>query len=639
MAQTNPNELRAYIDTWPTPEPNVFDKLRLYALNRPMLYSAEEIVARIQSLDNATFWNSGHRRELLFLLRDRWPSLPVEKRSQVEARILEGRNQQTHEDTNEFEIRRKTEAAIVLGWLIQEGCEISEQALHEWSELKLRLPEWKDEWSEGAAGISRGKTGWIVTDEDASALDDIPISEVTKRALEFTGHAVGEFKEHQPFRGLIKNQPFRAVSALGAASRRGEFPASLWGEAISHWPQSAPSKVKALFYERLRRLPPDVIVQLRHEVGRWLRDSWGGVAKEHEDYALRLFDDLVSGLLSGGEKGTDSGTGSVFVGGVPVEKSRRTLDHAINGPIGSATRALLSALTKRELGQGDGIPQEYSSRLAGLLKAPGEGSDHATCLLAERINWLDYIAPDWVDEIMIPWLSMEHRQSEPAWNGLLYVNEMPTASVFSKIENEFTKLFPTIYSWNWQDDAEERAHQLVVWAAVCSWKDFSGISFDRARDCIRNMKPRGHAQVIHFLGCVGRKNEDGWSKYAIPFIRQAWPKEKHIQTERTTGAWASILETAGEAFPTLLCAVKPYLRRTISLRFSLYALTRQAEGGVSIARQYPEHTLELLDLVVPDSPADVPHDLAGMLNVLKEGKPGIVSDRRFARLETLATSR
>ena len=639
MAQTNPDVLRAYIDTWPAPDSNVFDKLRLYALNKPKLFSPEEIAVKILSLDNAAFWNSGHRREFLLLLRDRWSVFSVDKRSQIEARILEGRNKYPHEDANDFEIRRATESAITIGWLIQEACEMCERTLQEWNELKLRLPKWQDEWTQGAARISRGKSGWIATDENASALDGIPVSEITKHALAMMGHAVGEFTEYQPFRGLVKNKPFRAIAALGAASRRGEFPASLWGDAISHWPQTTSSKVKLLLCERMRRLPHGVIVQVRYEVGRWLENTWIVLAQENETYALQLFDDLVSGLLSGGEQGTDSRLGDVFVGGVPVEKSRRTLDHAISGPIGSATRALLSTLAKLEPGQGHCIPHEFSSRFARLLVAPGEGSDQATCILAERINWLDYIAPEWVDKTMIPWFNMEHEQSEPAWNGFFHNNRMPTSSLFKKIKIQFTRLFPIIYSWNWRDHAEERAHELVVWTSVLSSNGYCGISFGEARDCIRNMKSRGHVQIIHCLGQIGRENEDGWAKCTIPFIESAWPKERRVQTERTTKAWVSILEEAGKAFPALLSAVKAYLRRTDSLRFGLYAFTRQEEGGESVAERYPEAMLELLDLVVPDSPADAPHDLAGILDVLMEAKPEIVSDRRFARLEELVTSR
>ena len=639
MAESNANVLKGYVATWPSSEPNIFDKLHLYTLNIPTLFSAKEAAAHILALDNGTFWNTAHRREMLFLLRDRWSDFAVDTRSQIAMRLLQGRESHPHGDENELEILRKTESAIVIGWLIGKGCEMDENVLEEWAELKQGLPQWQDDWAGSAAQALRRKSGWIATDEDESVLEDIPVSEIAVRALAQTGHAAGEFTEYQPFRGLIKNQPSRAIAALGAASRNGEYPARLWGDAIGNWPQSAAVRANLLFYERMRRLPPETIVQVRYEVGRWLEGPWVLLVEENESYAIKLFDDLVFGLLSGGEQGTDSGLGEVYIGGGPVEKSRRTLDHAINGPIGSATRALLSALAKREPVQGEGIPEEFSSRFPPLLAAPGEGSDHATCIVAERANWLDYIAPDWVDKTIIPWFRIGHDKSEAAWNGLLHSGKMPTPSLFGKIRDHFIGLFPAIYSWNWGDDAEERAHQWVVLATVSFSNGVSGISFNQARDCIRNMNSRGRGQVIHFLGRVGEQNESGWKKYTIPFIEKAWPKEKSIQTEETSKAWISILENSGEGFPTLVNAIGHCLRRTGLLRFGLYGFTRVTESEVMIPKTYPDHMLDLLDLVIPDSPADAPYDLEAVLQVLAEAKPTIVSDRRFMRLEALVASR
>ena len=639
MVETNANVLRGYVTTWPSSEPNIFDKLHLYTLNKPTLFSADEAAAHILALDNAVFWNTAHRREVLFLIRDRWSTFSVDALSQIVGRLLEGRESYPHGDEKECEIRRKTESAIAIGWLIGEGCEMTESTLQEWTELKQSLPQWQDDWTQSAAYALRGKSGWIATDENESALEGIPVSKIAERALAQTGHAAGEFTEYQPFRGLIKNQPSRAISALGAASRKGEFPAGLWGDAISNWPQGAAARAKLLFHERMRRLPPETIVQVRYEVGRWLEGPWILLAQENESYALKLFDDLVSGLLSRGAQGTDSGLGEIYIRGGPVEKSRRTLDHAINGPIGSATRALLSAFVKREPDQGEGMPHEFSTRFSSLLAAPGEGSDHATCIIAERANWLDYIAPDWADKTIVPWFRIGHDKNEPAWNGLLYSGKMPTPSLFGKIREHFMGLFPVIYSWNWGDQAEERAHQWVVLATVSPSNGVSGISFDQARDCIRNMNSRGRGQVIQFLGSVGEQNESGWKRYTIPFIEKAWPKERNIQTEETSKAWISVLEDSGEAFPTLVDTIGLYLRRTGSLRFGLYGSTRVEKGGVVIPKVYPDHMLDVLDLVIPDNPADGPHDLAEVLQVMAEAKPEIVSDRRFMRLEALVASR
>ena len=153
------------------------------------------------------------------------------------------------------------------------------------------------------------------------------------------------------------------------------------------------------------------------------------------------------------------------------------------------------------------------------------------------------------------------------------------------------------------------------------------------------MSPQGLVNVIQSLGRVGGDNESGWKRYVIPFIQKAWPKEKSVQTEETSKAWISVLEKSRDEFPILVEAVKAYLRRTSLLHLDLYGFTREVENGFSIPRGYPDHMLEVMDLVVPDSPANVPYQLDAVLQMLKEVKPEIVSDPRFTRLQLLVASR
>ena len=311
----------------------------------------------------------------------------------------------------------------------------------------------------------------------------------------------------------------------------------------------------------------------------------------------------------------------------------------MNSPIGKATNAMLSMLSSRKLSQGQGMPGEFSSRFNRLLDAPGEGKEHSTCLLSERISWLNHIAPTWVKEKMIPWFKFDHPGCEPAWNGVLWHGEMPNASVFEQLKDAFVDMFPRIYSWNWNDSAEEHAHNWVVSASAFSTADFPGISFEQARTCVRRMTQEGQQEMIRFLGLVGQGNEDGWTRCVIPFIEHAWPKETRFQTEKTTQAWMSMLEEADEKFPDVLDAVKTYLRPMRSVHYGLYGLSNESPEQNSIISKFPEHTLDLLDLVISEDPGSAPYDLDGALQSLMDSKSEIVSNRIFARLQKLAALR
>ncbi len=508
-----------------------------------------------------------------------------------------------------------------------------------WQEMKRKIPEWQDTWVEGAARIAEGRVYSVHTSEDATVFDGVPVSSIIEIAERNTGRVAMEPTEHRPFVGLVKKRPSRAIAALSAASRRGEYPVRFWSDTISHWPTTASHHACRLFCELVRRLPCNVITQLSSEIGAWLEERLRGVAEIDEEYAFDLYDDLVTGLLSGEEEAGKKVSLTTHVGEVEAELSGYIIDHAINSPIGKATRAMLSMLVDRHLSKGHGMPIEFSSRFDRLLDAPIDGRDYTVCLLAERIDWLNDIAPNWVGETMIPWFAITHPRCEAAWNGVLWHGQMPSASVFEQIKDAFIQLFPKLYSWKSHNVIEENAHGWVVCATIFRNNDAPEISFEIGRACIRKMTPEGREQMIQFLGRVGQKNDDGWRTHVIPFIQSAWPKEARYQTEETTYAWISMLERTDERFADVLDAVKPFLRPMRTITYGLYGISDGYEDQKSIISSFPEQCLDLLDLIVADEPDNFPFDLDRTLQLLIEACPGVILDHRFARLQELAARR
>ncbi len=639
MSEIYPTVLKGHIDTWPQPEEYVFDKLRLYVLNKPELFESPAVVDHILSMDDAKLWNPADKKELLFLVRDRWSDFNAEDKTLIAGRILDGRPQHPREETAQYERNRNEEAAVRFGWLVQAGCEMPDSALERWQDIKGQIPEWQDTWVEGAAQTPEVSVSWVRTNEDTSVLEGVPVSGIIEVASQNAGRSMMEWTESRPFLGLVKEHPSRAIAALSAASRRGEYPVQFWRETISYWPTTVSDRACMIFCERVRRLPLEVISELSSEIGTWLEGRLSGIAEIDEKYAFRLYDDLCPGILSGGKRTTEGTLVANGAEGIEAGPSGSTINHAISSPIGKLTNAMLSMLTSCNLSAGQGMPAEFSCRFDRLLNVADDGQGHAACLLAKRIDWLNHIAPSWVKEIMVPWFEMGHPNCEPAWNGAFSHGGLPTASVFDQIKDAFIEIFPKLYSWKWRDMAEESAHTWVVRAAIDSNEEFAGISFDNARACIRKMTQEGQQQMIGFLGRVGHDNDDGWEKYVIPFIENAWPKESRYQTEKTTHAWMLMLEDSDEKFAEVLDAVKPFLRPMRSVHYGLYSITDGSEDQEAIITRFPEQSLDLLDLVVAEGPGYAPFDLDGALRALVDARPEIASDRKFARLQELAALR
>ena len=639
MSEINPTVLKGHIDTWPQPEEYVFDKLRLYLLNKPELFDSQAVVDHILSMDDEKLWYPMDKKEILFLMRDRWSDFNAEEKTRIAGRILDGRPQYPSEDTAQYEHHRNVEAAARFGWLVQAGCEMPASSLERWQEIKGQIPGWQDTWVESAAQTPEGRAGWVRTNEDASVLEGVPVSGIIEVASQDTGRSMMEWTERRPFLGLVKEHPSRAVAALSVASRRGEYPVQFWREIISHLPTTVSNRGCMIFCERVRRLPLEVISELSSAIGTWLEDRLSGIAEIDEKYAFQLYDDLLSGILAGGKRATEGRLVTIGEEGIEAGPYGCTINHAISSSIGKLTSAMLSMLNSRNLSAGQGMPTEFASRFDRLLDVTDDGRGHAACLLAERVNWLNNIAPSWVKEKMVPWFEMGHPNCDAAWNGAFSHGRLPTGSVFDQIKDAFIELFPKLYSWKWQDMAEEAAHNWVVCASIFSNEEFTGISFDDARVCIRKMTQEGQQQMIGFLGRVGQDNEDGWEGYVIPFIDNAWPKESRYQTEKTTHAWMLMLEDSDEKFSEVLDAVKPFLRPMRSVHYGLYGITDGSDDQDAIITRFPEQSLDLLDVVVAEGPGNAPFDLDGALRALADAQPEIVSDRRFARLQELAALR
>ena len=636
LAELTPDRLGRHIALWPA-DPPIFDQLRLYVWNKQKLFSGDHAAARILALSNDQFWRPEHRRELMFLLRDRWTDFPAERRDAIGRRILDGPPGRRDEDEARRAIRSAMTAAERFGWLMNAGCTLPATLDAKWTVLKSSLPEWQDSGVDGAVATNDIRAGWVGTNEDASVLDGLPIGRIVQVAQERSGMSSDPFVENRPFTGLVKNHPRRAIAALGAATRRGEFPNVLWRSVIRDWPDHAPRRATKLLHGRLSRLPCTTIDALRDTVGDWLRDGLPKAAGDDRTLAYDVFDHVVGCLLTGGSAATKTAIGEQTIGGEPIQGSRQTLMHAINGPIGKAVEGLLKELSNGKPAQGSALPADLEARLDRLLAAAGEGSGHAVCVLSRYIAWLHHLDSAWVAANMIPWFHLEHHRSEPAWSGILWNPWEHIQPVFGAIKASFLALPTRMYTWASREETEQYCHWVVAASLLAG--DGPGISFKEARQCLRRINQEGRQRVIWFLAQVGAENDDGWQKLAIPFIREAWPNEYRYQTGETTEVWLSLLEDTEDSFPKVLAAVRDHLRPVNSGRLVLYPFHREAGAKEPLTTRFPRETLDLVDRVVPDGSRDVPHGLSDVLGLLVEADPALVGDAPYSRLHALAAQR
>lgn len=632
MSAKWPALANAHATTWPATDRFCFRKLKLYAFSKVDSFEADHVAEEVLSFDQETFWDINVSRELLFLLADRWGEFSLENRNQLADRILTGPDRLSHWSDEEFSELRGEFAARYARYLELQGCELSADRSERLAEMIRGILSWNDGWATSTV-IERGfHGGWVGTDEKPDAVLDLPVNEVVTKAKEEMKRDFGSFTEKRPFTGLVKANPRKALSALTIAGKADDYPEAFWSSMINELPADITPRLRRVFLNRVARLPDTVIAELRHTLGRWLEQNLVAVLEFDEDLGWAVYDHIVDGILSGGAYAGKSGLGEVRQGGKVVQRSRRTLDHAINGPVGKCAEALFHAVPREKQEAESLIPNYIKFRVERLFAAPGEGSDHAVSIASSKLNWLMFVDPAWTKERLIPMLTFEHPASEPAWNGFLHCGRVPWPPLSEIIKPLLLELLPRIEEYSWDHDLLKVAAQWLGFMRVFHPNEPSGLTRGEMRSALRAMSDDTRNQFIFWLGQVGQSHENGWAKLVIPLINEDWPREGRYRTSASIRAWIGLLDDTGDSFPAVYEAVKKFLVPVETDDHPFYRFTREISDEKPITVLFPEATLDLMNRTTPQVLTRPPYELPKVLALIAETEPDLTSDSRYLRL-------
>jgi hypothetical protein len=632
MAAKWPQLAHAHATTWPATDRFFFRKLKVYAFSKAEAFEADHVAKEVLSLAQETFWDIHIARELLFLLVDRWNEFAEANRNQLTDRILTGPDQPSNCSNEEFPRLRDQLAARYARYLELQGCELTADRSERLAKMIRGIPEWSDGWATSTV-IDRGSRGGVVdTDEKPDALMNLPVNEVVASVRELLKLDFATLTERRPFTGLVKANPRKALSALTSAGRSDDYPKTLWSSMINDLPPNIAPRLRRVFLNRVARLPHAVIAELRHTLGRWLEQNLVVILEFDSDLGWRLFDHIIDGFLSGGSDAAKSGLGDVRQGDKVIQRSRRTFDHAINGPIGMCVAALFYAVPGEKQEAESLIPSHIKSRVERLLGAPGEGADHAVSIASSKLNWLMFVDPAWTTERFIPMLAFDHPSSEPAWNGLLHSGRVPWSPLAAIIKPLLLHPFPWVEGFSWNRDLSNVAAHWLGFMRIFHQNEQGGLSPAEMRSVLRAMSDETRNRFIFWLGRVGQKNENGWTKHVIPFINEDWPRERQYRTSASMRAWIALLNDTGESFPAVYEAVKKFLVPVETNDLPFYRFTRAISNEKSITEGFPGTTLDLMNKATPQVLTRLPYELPKILALLAETEPALTSDPRYLRL-------
>lgn len=644
VGRLDPGFVKATISLWPTNDlpanaRSILNQLRLVAWNQPSVFPMVDVAESLMAWDQDTFWNQDSRRELLFLLRDKWTSFPPKDQSRILERLLRGPPPRPNGEPDDYHERRGCTSVSALLWLKNEGCSFPDETTDRIAAIQSGLGQWNDDSVAHAADDLTSQVGQLEQDTDASIFDGVPLSRIVPTALRNTGFEHAEFRERRPFEGLVETDPDRALSALEFTASQNEHPAKLWKSLVRKWPPNAFPQTTQRLCEQLMLLPIGLFDESVKEISEWMEDHLPTIATHDETLALDAFDCVIERLTSDEPDATGNGFGQAETRDQNAEAPGWPPERAMSSPTGRLTWALISMLASKNLPQNRKIPVEFARRLEGLSAMPGEKGNYAVCLLSRQLRWLHHIDPLWVKMHMIDWFALDRSTSRPAWNGLLSCEDLVGPELFDMLRNPFLQLFPGMYEWRWDADACRRAHQWLAMATIWHLREPIYPSFDQALAAMHELSENGLSDVINHLKRVGEGNDNGWTELVIPFLSNAWPQELRFNTERTSAAFVSMLSRSGEAFPRVFEVTRDFLQPVDHDYLMLHGFYRDAPGQRPIASRFPAETLDLMNRIISEDPPETPHGLGDALALVSKARPDLARDPRYVRLQNLLAAK
>jgi hypothetical protein len=633
LATEVPDVARDELRRWPIAEPYFFAKLAIYGWGLADLTDASEAGEALLGLPDERFWDDAHRRELLHALRARWKDFEIETRRRMECWIVAGRPRWEHEDEGEHQSRVLHTAATMLGWLDSYGCELTDFGRQNLRQLKESIPEWRDSWAHGADHSLDGRAGWVATQSDPSVLLAAGLSDVAEIAERHTKEDWHNLTRHEPFQGLVEKHPRRAMAALSLELRRNRHHPPLWRDLLSHWPSGTSDRLLCVCVGRLIGAPDELVAGLQHQTSWWFRNNAKRIAGRSPDLSYRLFDRILGVTLSLGAEAAGSALGDASVGGKVLKQSRRTVDHAINSPIGHLTDGLVEILAGFSLPEGSGLPMAVSGRLETLMRAPGDGADYALCLMTRQLRWLHWLDPKWTGTELIPLFAIGHDLCEPAWNGLLQDTQVPGPRLFSLLKRDFLNVFESVNLWDWDEHTRNKLVEFLIVACLRRREDKAYVSLGEARTALRVVDDSCRSHALWFLAQLIEK-PGIWTSFGRAFLQKAWPRESKYQTPNVARQLAFLAERAGGDFPDVVSTILPLIVPTEQLDLAVHMMAEH--GETSLATRFPESMLQLLDAIVPEDPRPAPYDLGGVIDLIAEASPSLRADQRWRRLRRIA---
>jgi len=426
----------------------------------------------------------------------------------------------------------------------------------------------------------------------------------------------------ETFKRFAHARPVAALLALKALGKTGEWPGVLWKPALD----TAQSRIKESrsrhclrLAELLLGIPDELFRGLHHEVS-WIVDvlaeRW---PTEDETTFWQLW------RRGWRHRSHDSG----------ILTRIDALTHAMNTTAGGYAGAALKRV--QAVGRQETISDDHLRVLDRI--AGDESGMSGLLMLAFRLNWLYARIPAWTEQNILSRMRWEDGSATDDSSERVRALWEVTAMHGLLPPDLVRRLGPDLWTAVRRHRELGHGENLIRLFIYVSTSDQARLISENdrrelARIAVRDRPGQVGIALTNILQGSPGPAEHNWSAPVRPWLESYWPREKDLNTGKSSAALVEVILETGDAFPDAVEWANGYVA----------PLNDRQIGSVwhraKVWKSHPRAAIALLHRIVPAKGIDpwARAPLGDMLKGLRQIDPTLPHDPRFVELERRAAN-
>ncbi|WP_435234157.1 anti-phage defense-associated sirtuin Dsr1 [Psychromonas sp. PT13] len=591
---------------WKTPFP-LFKRLALFAMAEKDLIATEQVNSWLEQNDSRWLWSITVQRELMQLLPTLVNRLSNHEKIRLLKNIIKGPNRKLFRASlNDEDFSRLTQREI---WLRLEklrisGLKFKDDIEEVYQEISKNNPLWQLEEDQ-----KEEFPFWMGGEENYRNVVTSPENEqeLIKWLKEKPDHDRWD-EDDWPMR--CKNDFILAKNALITLEQDGVWIAERWREALQVWTENKLLSFKTWRYlsEFLLNLEDYKLADISWNLSRWLKSNSKSLSKEQY---FRYFDRLIA-----------------LTSKIELDEINDTLTTAINHPVGMLTESLFQQWYIENPVDDSGLTIEFESRFEQIIFSEEKASKLGKVIIAVNTLSLFRVAPEWTAELVLPWFSWSNNeQAIMAWRSYLWSPRLHKALLVT-IKDD---LLDTANHYLKLNDGKEQYARFLTYLALQKYDEYRVTELANAFKSLPEEALRSVASSLNdALSSSGDKFDEYWNHRVKVFLMKTWPKQT-LLTEQTVNQIALLCLNTKNYFSDAFEILKHSLRQ---IKDTEYLVRKTSDS--KLIKSDPYDVLAFLNQLIEDEPRfQLPTKLSECLTKIAEAAPGIESDERFIRLNTV----